>query len=118
MIYGALYNKHNNQIILPHVMKTSSVKERMQGLLCRNPLKEDEALLIQPCSSIHTIGMRYPIDVVFLNQDLSIKKIFTDVKPWRFAISFGAAMVLEMIAGSVERLGLGEQMILQWETNQ
>lgn len=116
MIHGALYSNHNHQLILPHVMKTSSVMERMQGLLCRKPLNEDEALLIQPCSSIHTFGMRYNIDVVFLNKDLSIKKIFTHVRPWRIAMSFGAAMVLEMIAGSTEKFGLGEQMILQWET--
>lgn len=115
MIHGALYNNQNHQLILPHVMKTSSVIERMRGLLYREPLKENEALLIQPCSSIHTVGMRYDIDVVFLNQDLTIKKIFTHIKPWRFAMSFGASMVLEMIAGSVERFGLGEKMTLQWE---
>ena len=106
MINGVVYSNDNNQPILTHVMKTSSVFERMQGLLCREPIKENEGLLIQPCSSIHTIGMRYDIDVVFLNNDFTIKKICKHVKPWRCAMSFGAAMVLEMIAGSVEKLGL------------
>jgi uncharacterized protein len=118
VIHGVVYTNHDQQLILSHVMKTSSVMERMQGLLCRAPLKEDEGLLIQPCSSIHTIGMRYDIDVIFLDRDLTIKKIFSHVKPWRFAMAFGTAMVLEMIAGSVEKLGLGENMKLQWETTQ
>ena len=116
MIQGALYRSNNQQLILPHVMKTSSVLERMQGLLCRQPLEEDEGFLIQPCSSIHTFGMAYPIDVIFLSRDWTIKKIFTHVKPWRFCISMGAAMVLEMLSGAVEKHELVEEMDLKWET--
>ena len=104
MIHGALYSYPNHQLILPHVLKTSSVMERMQGLMCRKPLKEDEALLIQPCSSIHTIGMCYDIDAVFLSEDLTVKRIFSTVKPWRFALSFGAAMVLEILAGNAAKI--------------
>jgi len=117
VIHGVVYINHDQQLILSHVMKTSSVVERMQGLLCRAPLKEHEGFLIQPCSSIHTIGMRYDIDVIFLNKDLQIKKITCNIKPWRFAMSVGAAMVLELMAGNAERLGLVENMELQWELN-
>ena len=118
MIHGVISTQHDQKLILPHVMKTSSVMERMQGLLFRAPLNKDEALLIQPCSSIHTIGMKYNIDTIFLTRDLTIKKIFNNVKPWRCTMSFGAAMVLEMMAGSAERLGLKENMNLKWETRQ
>ncbi|MEM6998595.1 MAG: DUF192 domain-containing protein [Pseudomonadota bacterium] len=115
MIEGVVYANDNNQPILTHVMKATSTFERMQGLLCREPIKENEGFLIQPCSSIHTIGMRYQIDVVFLNSDFTIKKIFQHVKPWRCAMSFGASMVLEMLAGSVEKLELDKNMKLKWE---
>ena len=117
MIHGTIYNHQNQQLILPNVMKTTSAIERMRGLLYRKPLNENEALLIQPCSSIHTIGMKYDIDAIFLTRDLQVKKIFSHLKPWRFAMSFGAAMVLEVIAGNADKIGLGENMILQWETN-
>jgi len=115
VIHGVVYTNHNQKPILHHVMKTSSVMERMQGLLCRAPLKEDEGLLIQPCSSIHTIGMGYDIDVIFLDRELTIKKIFSHVKPWRFAMSIGAALVLEILADSAAKLGLAENMKLRWE---
>jgi uncharacterized membrane protein (UPF0127 family) len=118
VIQGVIYTQHNQQLVLPHVMKTSSVIERMQGLLFRDPLKEDEGLLIKPCSSIHTIGMQYDIDVVFLRKDLTIKKIYRHVKPWRYAMSFGANMVLELIAGTVDKLKLQENMNLQWKAKQ
>jgi len=115
VINGVISTQHDQKLILPHVMKTSSMMERMQGLLFRTPLREDEGLLIKPCSSIHTIGMQYDIDVVFLSNDLSIKKLFCHVKPWRCAMSFGASMVLEMISGSIDKFGLEKNMILQWE---
>ena len=118
MIHGVISTQHDQKLILPDVMKTSSMRERMQGLLFRTPLKEDEGLLIKPCSSIHTIGMQYDIDVVFLSNNLTIKKIFKHVKPWRCAMSFGASMVLEMVTGSVDKFGLEENLILQWEAKE
>ena len=44
-----------------------SFLQRARGLLGRAPLAADEALLIRPCSSIHTFGMRFAIDVVFID---------------------------------------------------
>jgi len=117
VIQGGIFTGHQQKLILPHVMRTSSMAERMRGLLWHTPLQDDEGLLIQPCSSIHTIGMRYNIDVIFLNKDLQIKKIARNIKPWRFAMSVGSAMVLELMAGNADRLGLVENMELQWELN-
>jgi len=117
VIQGGILTSHNQKLILPHVLKTSSMAERMRGLLWHTPLKDDEGLLIQPCSSIHTIGMHYKIDALFLNKDLTIKKIFSHMKPYRFVMSFGAAMVLEILAGSAAKFELAENMKLQWELN-
>lgn len=117
MIHGGIFTSHNQKLILSHVLKTSSIAERMRGLLWHTPLNDGEGLLIQPCSSIHTFGMHYEIDAVFLNKDLTIKKIFSHVKPFRFVMSFGAAMVLEILADSAIKFELAENMKLQWELN-
>lgn len=117
MIHGGIFTSHNQKLILSHVLKTSSIAERMRGLLWHTPLNDGEGLLIQPCSSIHTFGMHYEIDAIFLNKDLIIKKIFSHVKPYRFVMSFGAAMVLEIVADSAAKLGLVENMKLQWKLN-
>ena len=117
MIHGGIFTSHNQKLILPHVLKTSSMAERMRGLLWHTPLNDGEGLLIQPCSSIHTFGMHYEIDAIFLSKDLTIKKIFSHVKPCRFVMSYGAAMVLEILADSAAKLELVENMKLQWELN-
>ena len=115
MIHGALYRQDNNQLLLQHVMHTTNPLERMRGLLARPPLTQDQGLLIMPCSSVHTFGMRYPIDLVFLNKDWQIKKLVSALKPYRLAWSTGASMVVEMMAGTLDKLKLTPGMILKWE---
>ena len=115
MNYGVLYSGNEKKIFLNRVMKTSSSLERMRGLLFRKTLKENEGLIIQKCSAIHTIGMQYPIDVIFLSDDFTVRKIFMDVKPYRFCISFGSSMVLETISGVVKKNNILENMLLLWE---
>jgi len=87
----------------------------MRGLLGRPPLQKDQALLITSCSSVHTIGMTYPIDLAFLNKDWQIKKIVKSLIPWRMACSFGSNMVLEMPSGTIESLDLNTNMQLIWK---
>lgn len=117
MIDGSLCRQDNQQLLLPHVMRTSNAWERMRGLLGRPPLNPDQGLLIIPCSSVHTIGMKYPIDLIFLNKDWQIQKIFRAVKPWRIAWANGAAMVVETMVGTVDNLGLEPGMVLNWKEN-
>lgn len=71
---------------------------RALGLLVGEPLDPTEGLLISPCSSIHTIGMRYPIDVVFVDREARAVRVYADVRAgpptfrsrrsWRVGIAF------------------------------
>jgi uncharacterized membrane protein (UPF0127 family) len=79
---------------------------RLRGLLFRPPLAADEGLLILPCSSVHTIGMRQPIDVVFLSADATVLKVAESLRPMRTAACRGARAVLELQAGRARALGL------------
>ena len=115
MNYGVLYSGNEKKIFLNRVMQTSSVLERMRGLLFREPLDEDEGLIIKKCSAIHTIGMKYPIDVIFLSEDFCIKRIFMNVRPYRFCISPGSSMVLETVSGIVKKNNILIDMFLSWE---
>jgi uncharacterized protein len=80
---------------------------RALGLLVGAPLGPAEALLIAPCSSVHTFGMRYPIDVVFLDRDARIVRVCPEVPAGRVRFAAGACAALEMRAGTAARLGLG-----------
>lgn len=61
------------------------------------------ALVIAPCSSIHTAFMRFPIDAVFVTRDGTVSRVFADVAPWRVRASPGAFAVIELAAGAAGR---------------
>jgi uncharacterized membrane protein (UPF0127 family) len=79
---------------------------RMKGLLGRSELERGEGLLLRPASSIHTFFMRFPIDAVFLDRDLTVLHVAQDLPPWRKAGKRGAKAVLELPAGEAGRAGL------------
>ncbi len=91
------------------VYTASSFLERLRGLLARPRLNDTEALLISPCNDVHTVGMRYSIDVVFCNKEGEIIKT-TTLAPFRFAVCREAACVIECAAGDAIKHGfkLGE----------
>jgi uncharacterized membrane protein (UPF0127 family) len=78
---------------------------RLRGLLGRRTLPAQKGILLDPCSSVHTIGMQFPIDIVFLSRDDQVLAIHKRVAPGRLCISVrGARRVLELACGSVELL--------------
>src|SRR4051812_24948280 len=79
---------------------------RMKGLLGRRALDEREGLLIRPTSSIHMFFMRFPIDAVFLDRELAVRKVVPELKPWRIAFARGAKSVVELAAGEAGRRGI------------
>lgn len=78
---------------------------RMKGLLGRKDLGAGQGLLIRRTWSVHTLFMRFPIDVVFLDRDMRILSIRVNLKPWRAAARRGATSVLELPAGECDRRG-------------
>jgi uncharacterized protein len=76
---------------------------RLKGLLGRKELAPGEGLLLKPASAVHTSFMRFPIDVVFLDRELRVLAVATNLKPWRAAARRGARAVLELPAGECKR---------------
>jgi uncharacterized protein len=87
---------------------------RMRGLLGRRHLPSGEGLLILRASSIHTLFMRFPIDLVFLDRKLTVRKVVPHLRPWRFAFGLGSRAVLELPAGESEQRGLakGDRLVV------
>lgn len=77
---------------------------RAKGLIGRD--KTAGAMLIRPCRSVHTLGMRFPIDVAFVGEDGVVLAIVT-MKPRRIGRPrFKASFVVEAGVGAFERWGL------------
>ncbi len=88
------------------VMLAATLLARMRGLLWRPALGPAQAMLLRPCNLVHTLGMRYPIDVVFLRRDGTVLRIAPALPPRRMCGHWGADEVLELAAGEAARCGL------------
>ncbi len=89
------------------VRRADTFVTRLVGLLGRRHLPEGQGLWISPCKGIHTMGMRFPIDALFLDGDHRIVAARERVAPWRMTRFIkGAESVLELPAGSISRAGL------------
>ena len=83
---------------------------RMRGLLGRNELAPGEGLLLPHESSVHMFFMRFPIDVVFLDRNLNVLKVVSNLRPWRLAGCRRAKAALELPAGAASGVVVGEQL--------
>lgn len=93
--------------VASRVRTAATFNARRMGLLNRHALDDDEGMLLLPGGSIHTVGMRFAIDVVFLDRRLRILKIAPYLQPYRLALApRGTQSVLEIRAGRAGSCGL------------
>ena len=87
-------------------------RSRRTGLLNHSGLNRGEGLWIVPCESVHTFGMKFVIDVVFLNRKKKVLKIRKMMTKRRIAICLWAHSVLELPAGTLQETGTlpGDQL--------
>jgi uncharacterized membrane protein (UPF0127 family) len=99
--------------VLAAVDVVTSFGDRLRGALGRDHL--DGALLLRPARSVHTVGMRFPLDVAFCDRDLVVVATRC-VPPYRVGLpNFRARTVIEAEAGAFERWRLrpGDQLELR-----
>jgi uncharacterized membrane protein (UPF0127 family) len=76
-------------------------RARRKGLLGRDSLRAGEGLWIIPCESVHTFGMRFAIDLVYLDRKRRVKKVRSSVPPWRLSACLSAHSVIELASGTI-----------------
>lgn len=80
---------------------------RLKGLLGRTSLGPEEGLWFTPCNSIHSIGMKFVFDAVFLDKTGKVVALKEHIPPGKLLpIVWGAAQVLELSAGAIAAKGL------------
>ncbi len=87
---------------------------RLVGLLRRRSLEPGEALVLDPCTSVHTAFMRFIIDVVYVDRDNRVVKLAPELKPYRMsAILRGGRSVIELPSGVIRETGtaVGDQLL-------
>jgi len=106
----------DGQLLLQEVILANTFWSRLKGLLGRASLPPQQGLLIRPCHSVHTLGMRFAIGVVFLNADNEILKILPELVPGRLSpVVKGSRQVLELHPQTLQAAQLQPQMKLCFE---
>ncbi|MFZ3207512.1 MAG: DUF192 domain-containing protein [Geobacteraceae bacterium] len=96
-------NITTNKEVASHVVVADTLFLRLKGLLGRKALTAGEGLLIKPCKGVHTFGMRFPIDVVFLDKQNFVIACKKNMAPNRLTPVYPrAATVLELSAGIID----------------
>ena len=89
---------------------------RFCGLMLRKNLDPSSSLLLKPCNSIHMLFMRFPIDVVFLDESNRICGMCESIKPWRVSsVYWDSVQAVELPAGTIARTGTIEGDIIAIE---
>ncbi|HQP09902.1 MAG TPA: DUF192 domain-containing protein [Candidatus Omnitrophota bacterium] len=86
---------------------------RMIGLLGRNSLQEEEALVITRCQSIHMFFMRFAIDTIFVDKANRVVGMVKGIKPFQISpIFFNASYVIELPERKIVQTGtaLGDRI--------
>jgi uncharacterized protein len=94
-------NLTRNTVVASAVEVADSGPARNKGLLGRKGLEPGTGLWIVPCESVHTFWMQFPIDLIYLDRNHRIKKVRSDVRPWRMSACLSAYSVLELPSGTI-----------------
>jgi uncharacterized membrane protein (UPF0127 family) len=98
-------NKTRGRVLADRANIADTSAKRRTGLLKHTGLEPGEGLWIVPSEGVHTFGMKFPIDVVFLNRKRKILKIRPNMVRGRIALSLLGHSVLELPAGTLDETG-------------
>ncbi len=105
--------KADGTVLLTQVQRAANFWTRLKGLLGREQIDLDVGLLIEPCNSVHTLGMRFSIGVVFLSADNQILHLILEMPPGKLSpLVRGAKRVLELHPQTLSQaeLKIGDQL--------
>jgi uncharacterized membrane protein (UPF0127 family) len=108
-------NQTRNTVLADRADIADTSATRRTGLLKHKGLAPGEGLWIVPCEGIHSFGMKFAIDVVFLSKKKEVLKVRPNMVRGRIALSIFAHSVLELPVGTIEKTGTvkGDQLELE-----
>lgn len=101
-----IVNRTRGTVLAERAAIAETPHARRRGLLGTDSLGDGAGILILPCRQVHTFGMRYPIDVIFIDDSWKVKRIACRMKPRRLSpIVPASRAVLEIPAAKAEETG-------------
>ena len=108
-----IINQTKGTVLAAEAVSAVTPIARIKGLLGKKELGRDQALILRPCNSIHTVFMRFAIDVLFVDKGNRVIKAIANLVPYRLtSVYFKAAYTVELPAGSIASTNTSEGDIL------
>jgi len=116
--YGQAFNQTRQVYLATALAMAHTHLTRLRGLLglSANDFRNGCGLWIKPCRGVHTLAMRFPIDVVYLDRAGTVVHLEHNLQPWRFSpVRMQASSVLELPSHTVAGTGtaLGDSIEIQ-----
>lgn len=109
--------QNSGKELVGDLMIADSIFSRMKGLLGKDSLPTGSALWLIPCKGVHTFGMKFAIDVIFIDRENRVIAISDNMMPNRMtAIYPSAATVMELPAGTAAAVKLSAGDIIEVTT--
>jgi len=100
-LHMRVLNLTRGTVLASRLEVADSAARRNKGLMGRDGLAAGGGLWIVPCESVHTFGMRFAIDLVYLDRKKRIKKLRKAVPAMRISACLSAHSVIELPAGAI-----------------
>ena len=106
----------SRRAIAEEALFARSFFERTKGLLGRQKLEPNQALILDRCCQVHMLFMRFRIDVVFCSAQWEVMRLVQELKPWRISpYVFGARDAIELPSGTIKRFEIEKGAIINLE---
>lgn len=108
-------NQTKSIILAEQAILAGTPFKRIKGLLGRKGLEKGQALILRPCTSIHTLFMSFALDILFVNKDSKVVKAISSIKPFRITgVYFSSSFAIELPAGTIHATGttIGDTLLI------
>ena len=108
-------NLTRNTVLADSAEVADTSSKRRTGLLKHERFERGQGLWIVPCEGVHTFGMKFPIDVLYLNRKRKVLKVRENMVARRMSMCLLAHSVIELPAGTAAATGTvkGDQLELE-----
>ena len=112
-----IVNRTQGTLLASRIQLADSWWGRFRGYLGRSRPESGEGILLVPCNAVHTFGMAFGLDVIFLDARGEVVKVLPEMKPWRKTDRVSnARYVLEVPEGTIQASGtaVGDRLTWTW----